>query len=198
MSMHLWVHDQIARSFSFDISCLLFRNQEMECSVIRRIFLKSISCEFPFHSFRALSLWSSGHVVSSNFVECMPCIWCILLCKHCKSKDPLLRHISLILFSVLHQLPVSVRYVDLLMRVLSPPSNHGDIIHSPRFIIQPVIVQMPTQCTGVQRSSTFKDTSDNYSSSRGTQSKKTNLNVVLCKNKLIQQADNQLVVSRSW
>lgn len=144
----------------------------MECSVIRRIFLKSISCKFPFRSFRALSLWSPGHVVSSNFVKCMPCIWCILLCKHCKSKDPLLGHISLTLFSVLHQLPVCVRYVDLLMRVLSPPSNHADITRSPHFIIQPVIVQMPTQCTGVQSSSTFKDTSEDNSSSRGTQSKK--------------------------
>lgn len=136
----------------------------------------------------------------------MPCIWCILLCKHCKSKDPLLGRISLILFSVLHQLPVCVRYVDLLMRLLSPPSNHGDITRSPHFIIPPVIVQMPTQCTGVQRSNTFKDTSGNYSSSRGTQSKKkTNLNVnlnvfhlVLCKNMLIQRADNQLVGSGSW
>lgn len=151
----------------------------MECSIIRRNFLKNISCKMPFHSFRVLSLWSLGHVVSSNFVKCMPCIWCILLCKHCKSKDPLLGCISLILFSWLHQLPVCVRYVDLLMRVLSPPSNHGDITRSPHFIIQPVIVQMPTQCTGVQRSSTFKDTSGNYSSSRGMQSKKTNLNVNL-------------------
>lgn len=144
----------------------------MECSVIRRIFLNSISCELPFHSFRALFLWSPGHVVSSNFVKCMPCIRCILLCQHCKSKDPLLARISLILFSALHQLPVCVRFVDLLMRVLSPPSNHADITRSPHFIIQPVIVQMPTQCTGVQRSSTFRDTGGNSSSSGGTQSKK--------------------------
>lgn len=109
-----------------------------------------------------LSLWSPGHVVRSSFG----------VSYYVNIVKALLGHVSLILFSVLHQLPVCVRYVDLLMRVLSPPSNHGDITRSPHFIIQPVIVHMPTQCTGGQRSSTIKDTSGNYPYSRETQSKK--------------------------
>lgn len=66
-----------------------------------------------------------------------------------KSTDPSFGPNTLVWFSLGHQLPVCGRHVKHLIRVLSPPPNHWEMTRSPLFIVQSVIVQVPTQvCRG--------------------------------------------------